>query len=180
MISKTIGFRGLAYFQTHPYREHWYMIKYVNLTIFAHMADRMIIIDQPKIAGTCGPFGDDSPYIHHHTRDVTWREVIMIHPDHIHSYSPWYTQYISHYYPIRKPFFGPTHSFSWRNPMKSPYVWWQHPHGPHVVTTSASRLMKPWPKDSRALSLGRSTGRSVIYLGWHFPVKEVAGFFWDT
>ena len=41
------------------------------------------------------------------------------------------------------------------------------------MLVSASRLMKPWPKDSRALSLGWS----VIYLGWHFPVKEVAVLF---
>ena len=26
MISKTIGFRGLAYFQTHPYNMVWYMV----------------------------------------------------------------------------------------------------------------------------------------------------------
>jgi hypothetical protein len=58
---------------------------YVNLTIFAHIADKMIIIDQPKMAGTCGPFGDYSPYIRSFTiiPETLQREVVMIHPDHI-------------------------------------------------------------------------------------------------
>ena len=35
MISKTIGFRGLAYFQTHPYRDEHQLTRFVDSEILA-------------------------------------------------------------------------------------------------------------------------------------------------
>ena len=57
------------------------------------------------MAGTCGPFGDYSPYIRSFTiiPETLQREVVMIHPDHIPHDIPiislypiisWYTHYI--------------------------------------------------------------------------------------